>query len=574
MRSPTLRSSAPTRSSSGRRIERRDRAHERASSKPGSRPSSSSPPQPPEDGAAAPGRCAARRLRPRRALARPRRSAPPRDRARRPLRRLYAPEAPLRHVSSLRGDGCVRSLRVRRRAQRARRQPARPRRWSSAPCAAPASRVEGGQRAELAAGASDRAVRAGGRGRRRSTRCSSRSIRRPSAQGALAAPHASTPWRPTALSHRTFVYPPRACAPSPTLTASIRRRRAASISTASTHFELERLPARRRASTASTGAAATQPGDERIFVLADVRGRSPATAARPRCTLPAFEHAFYEATRALRTHPRRARSRAPAAVEPHRVVRRRRLFLDPGAGRSGSRGGSRPATRHLGIEKVVVRLRCSSAMRPLPPRSRRGRDQRSHRAAAWRSASARRARNRSSRAAPTSARSSRPAVAGSSIPTRSSACSPAAATGPARAERRAPAGVLRGVRPRARRRAAARAQRRGPRLRRATTSAVVFGVIRTPTREGARGHGARARALGPDARHGRARPPRSATAWWPRSISPKRCACPVEWVPISSGARIAMDSGTENLDATARVVRRIVEFTQARRRDPRDRARA
>ena len=37
---------------------------------------------------------------------------------------------------------------------------------------------------------------------------------------------------------------------------------------------------------------------------------------------------------------------------------------------------------------------------------------------------------------------------------------------------------------------------------------------------------------------------------------------PVEWVPVSSGARIAMDSGTENLDATARVVRRIVTFTQ------------
>jgi acetyl-CoA carboxylase carboxyltransferase component len=32
---------------------------------------------------------------------------------------------------------------------------------------------------------------------------------------------------------------------------------------------------------------------------------------------------------------------------------------------------------------------------------------------------------------------------------------------------------------------------------------------------------------------------------------------------VSSGARIAMDSGTENLDATARVARRIVEFTQA-----------
>src|SRR4029453_15138658 len=36
---------------------------------------------------------------------------------------------------------------------------------------------------------------------------------------------------------------------------------------------------------------------------------------------------------------------------------------------------------------------------------------------------------------------------------------------------------------------------------------------------------------------------------------------PVEWIPGSSGARIAMDSGTENLDATARVARRIIEFT-------------
>jgi acetyl-CoA carboxylase carboxyltransferase component len=43
----------------------------------------------------------------------------------------------------------------------------------------------------------------------------------------------------------------------------------------------------------------------------------------------------------------------------------------------------------------------------------------------------------------------------------------------------------------------------------------------------------------------------------------ERMQLPVEWLPISSGARIAMDSGTENLDATARVVRRIVTFTQA-----------
>jgi len=38
---------------------------------------------------------------------------------------------------------------------------------------------------------------------------------------------------------------------------------------------------------------------------------------------------------------------------------------------------------------------------------------------------------------------------------------------------------------------------------------------------------------------------------------------PVDWVPISAGAKIAMDSGTENLDWTALALRRIVEFTQA-----------
>ncbi len=42
----------------------------------------------------------------------------------------------------------------------------------------------------------------------------------------------------------------------------------------------------------------------------------------------------------------------------------------------------------------------------------------------------------------------------------------------------------------------------------------------------------------------------------------ERLGVPVEWVPVSSGARIAIDSGTENLDATAKVVRRIIRFTQ------------
>ncbi|MDQ2727143.1 MAG: ATP-grasp domain-containing protein [Actinomycetota bacterium] len=38
---------------------------------------------------------------------------------------------------------------------------------------------------------------------------------------------------------------------------------------------------------------------------------------------------------------------------------------------------------------------------------------------------------------------------------------------------------------------------------------------------------------------------------------------PVEWFAVCSGAKIAMDSGTENLDWVGRVLRRLIEFTQA-----------
>ena len=38
---------------------------------------------------------------------------------------------------------------------------------------------------------------------------------------------------------------------------------------------------------------------------------------------------------------------------------------------------------------------------------------------------------------------------------------------------------------------------------------------------------------------------------------------PVEWFALSSGAKISMDSGTENMDAVAKALRRIIAFTQA-----------
>jgi acetyl/propionyl-CoA carboxylase alpha subunit/acetyl-CoA carboxylase carboxyltransferase component len=43
----------------------------------------------------------------------------------------------------------------------------------------------------------------------------------------------------------------------------------------------------------------------------------------------------------------------------------------------------------------------------------------------------------------------------------------------------------------------------------------------------------------------------------------ERLGVPVEWFALSSGAKIAMDSGTENMDWVAAALRRIVTFTQA-----------
>jgi acetyl/propionyl-CoA carboxylase alpha subunit/acetyl-CoA carboxylase carboxyltransferase component len=42
----------------------------------------------------------------------------------------------------------------------------------------------------------------------------------------------------------------------------------------------------------------------------------------------------------------------------------------------------------------------------------------------------------------------------------------------------------------------------------------------------------------------------------------RRLQVPIDWIPVSSGARIAMDTGTENLDWTAHVLRELITFTQ------------
>jgi acetyl-CoA carboxylase carboxyltransferase component len=43
----------------------------------------------------------------------------------------------------------------------------------------------------------------------------------------------------------------------------------------------------------------------------------------------------------------------------------------------------------------------------------------------------------------------------------------------------------------------------------------------------------------------------------------ERLSVPVEWFPLSAGAKISMDSGTENMDWVGRTLRRLIAFTQA-----------
>jgi acetyl-CoA carboxylase carboxyltransferase component len=43
----------------------------------------------------------------------------------------------------------------------------------------------------------------------------------------------------------------------------------------------------------------------------------------------------------------------------------------------------------------------------------------------------------------------------------------------------------------------------------------------------------------------------------------RELSCPVDWLALSAGAKISTDSGTENMDWIALVLRRVVEFTQA-----------
>jgi acetyl/propionyl-CoA carboxylase alpha subunit/acetyl-CoA carboxylase carboxyltransferase component len=94
------------------------------------------------------------------------------------------------------------------------------------------------------------------------------------------------------------------------------------------------------------------------------------------------------------------------------------------------------------------------------------------------------------------------------------------------------------------------------------TAAIVAGVITTPTERHPEGV-TRVVLLGdPTKSLGALSEPECARVIAALDLA-TRLQVPVEWFALSSGARISMSSGTENMDWVAAALKRIVEFTQA-----------
>jgi len=313
--------------------------------------------------------------------------------------------------------------------------------------------------------------------------------------------------------------------------------------------------------------AKTDPGDERIFVLGDVRGRPVEDSHDARLMVPMFERAFQETTRTLRLNlgirdPRRK-------LQWNRVVMHvaHAVSIDaPTAQRLARRLLTH--VRHLGIEKTIVRLKLVNAERPDdPPNSIEAvfADLASSRLEMqWR-------RPRRAALAQASAYERRVASArrrGDIYPyevirmlTRGGGADAQAQDDGSPARPELPVGEFAEYdievgddgRPKA---IPVQGRPIGT-----NTSAVVFGVISTPTEKIPEGMQRVLVMSDPTRDMGALAPAECDRVLAAIDLAEQR-SLPVEWLPVSAGARIAMESGTENLDATARVVERIVTFTQ------------
>ncbi len=319
-------------------------------------------------------------------------------------------------------------------------------------------------------------------------------------------------------------------------------------------FQLARLPAGERLACFHARSREL-PADERIFVLADLRSHAPEDAGSAALPVAAFEHLFFEATRCLRS--------VLGERDPKRRLQSNQIFLNVArefvpdlalVERLAHRLS--PATRNLGLEKVVVRVRLLDPERP-GEAAVATEIVTTHVTGERRSIERREALDE-------------PLAPHSEYERRVAECRRRRLTYPYEIVRMLTEGGGSGALPPGRFEEYDLEPGAGPpravsvagRPYGRNDAGIVFGVIDTPTDkvpEGMR----RVLVLSD--------PTRSmgslAAAECDRVIAAlelaEALAVPLEWVPVSSGARIAMDSGTENLDATARVVRRLVEFTDA-----------
>ena len=318
-------------------------------------------------------------------------------------------------------------------------------------------------------------------------------------------------------------------------------------------FELERLAAP-EGLYAFWGKSREDKSDERMFVLGDLRSRSPDPGREAALHVPAFEHMFFEATRALRNHL--------ALRDPQRRLQWNRIgiFLAPEIVLEASLADrlSRklaPATRNLGLEKVIVRLRTLDRADATTPATERelvianitGSNL---------TLEMREPRREPLRAASFYERKVVEARRRRLVYPYEIVRMLTGSHGDAAGEGELPVGAFEEWDLDAAGAAAPVARPYGR-----NRCAVVFGIVSTPTEKVPEGM-ARVLVLSdPTLGMGSLGPEECSRIVAAIDLAEQR-GLPVEWLPVSSGARIAMDSGTENLDATARVVRRIIEFTQ------------
>ncbi|MBI3767537.1 MAG: biotin/lipoyl-binding protein [Deltaproteobacteria bacterium] len=316
-----------------------------------------------------------------------------------------------------------------------------------------------------------------------------------------------------------------------------------------TSFALERLPGADNL-YCFFGRSRVVADDERLFVLAEVRGRNAADVDDTAVHIAAFERVFHQAASALRA--------LRGARAAHRRLHWNRITISLGPALAldtaviqGIAGRLAPATRHLGLEKVVVRMRlheraatsgCGDAVEvvvsditgghmevtlrppqvvPLEPASEYDR----------RVVEARRRR----------------LVYPYEIVRMLTSRTGGGAVGLFEEYDLDPA---------------ARAVCVARRPHGENRAGVVFGILSTPTDKVPEGMRSVLVLSDPTRDMGALAAPESDRVIAALDLAAE-LRLPVTWIPISSGARIAMDSGTENLDATARVARRILTFTGA-----------